>query len=84
MLETAPNSKLATWRLPHWPPDPNDVFTPLGDHRREYLDYEGEVSGNRGQVKRLAAGKIESIEWNPDGLIVTLPDNMRIALPKIR
>ncbi len=84
MLETAENSKLATWRLPQWPPDPNDIFTPLGDHRREYLDFEGAVSGNQGQVKRVASGKIESIESTPEGLIVTLPHNMRIILPKLR
>jgi hypothetical protein len=28
----------------------------LPDHRREYLAYEGEVSGNRGRVRRLAEG----------------------------
>jgi hypothetical protein len=28
----------------------------LGDHRIAYLDYEGEVSGGRGSVIRVAAG----------------------------
>jgi hypothetical protein len=28
----------------------------LADHRIEYLDYEGEISGRRGQVRRLIGG----------------------------
>ena len=28
----------------------------LGDHRRDYLEYEGELSGNRGRVIRVAEG----------------------------
>lgn len=31
----------------------------LGDHRREYLEYEGEISGGRGRVTRVAAGVCE-------------------------
>ncbi|MCE7974120.1 MAG: hypothetical protein DYG92_07310 [Leptolyngbya sp. PLA1] len=32
----------------------------LPDHRRVYLDHEGEVSGGRGSVTRLESG---SLEW---------------------
>ncbi|MCC6678540.1 MAG: hypothetical protein IT436_15510 [Phycisphaerales bacterium] len=31
----------------------------LPDHRPAYLDYEGPVSGNRGTVERVAAGRAE-------------------------
>lgn len=31
----------------------------IPDHRAEYLDYEGPVSGDRGEVQRLAAGRAE-------------------------
>jgi hypothetical protein len=31
----------------------------LPNHRREYLTYEGEVSGNRGRVTRVAQGQCE-------------------------
>jgi hypothetical protein len=31
----------------------------LRPHRRAYLDYEGEVSGGRGEVRRIAAGDCE-------------------------
>lgn len=32
---------------------------PLPDHRREYLDYEGPVSGDRGHVTRWDGGTFE-------------------------
>ena len=51
---------LRTWRLSS-PPEPGvDVAAePLGDHRLDYLDYEGPVSGNRGCVTRWDAGVFE-------------------------
>jgi hypothetical protein len=39
---------------------------PLGDHRREYLEFEGEVSGGRGSVIRVARGEYV-IEEEPAG-----------------
>jgi hypothetical protein len=30
----------------------------LANHRKEYLDYEGEISGNRGCVKRITSGEV--------------------------
>ena len=58
MIEIPSQERLATWRL---------VLDPLGgaetipaerlaDHRRVYLDYEGEISGGRGRVRRLDRG----------------------------
>lgn len=59
---TAP---LLTWRLAR----PLDALEPgesvdaehIGDHRPDYLDYEGPVSGDRGHVTRIARGRI--LEW---------------------
>lgn len=34
---------------------------PLGDHRRNYLEYEGPISGERGQVTRVDAGSFETL-----------------------
>ncbi|MGD1278009.1 MAG: hypothetical protein ABR964_12405 [Tepidisphaeraceae bacterium] len=82
MMETAPGSPLATWRCPHWPPQPADAFTPLGEHRRDYLDYEGPVSGNRGQVRRVAAGHVQSIAISADQWTVVLDDGTRLVLPR--
>ena len=62
MLET--DSALMTWSIP---PQclPGTSFicpaTPLPAHRKHYLDYEGEVAGNRGAVSRIAAGTYEQI-----------------------
>ena len=36
----------------------------LGDHRRVYLDYEGEISGGRGRVERVASGTYRVVEWS--------------------
>jgi hypothetical protein len=56
MFETLPGSALATWRSPRWPVEGPTAVTRLKDHRRAYLDYEGELSERRGRVERVAAG----------------------------
>jgi hypothetical protein len=56
MFETAPGSPLLTWRSGEWPLRTGLELTRLGDHRREYLEYEGPISNNRGHVSRVAAG----------------------------
>jgi len=33
----------------------------LGDHRRDYLDYEGPLSGERGRVIRIDAGMFQTV-----------------------
>jgi hypothetical protein len=42
------------------------------DHRKLYLDYEGEVSGGRGTVRRWDAGTFEWIEDAPGRVVVEL------------
>ena len=55
MLEAG--SKLRTWRLLGLPTDVREIRAePLGDHRIDYLEYEGPVSGGRGRVIRWDAG----------------------------
>lgn len=59
---------LATWRLSRAPSadDPNPIpAQPIGDHRRDYLDFEGPVSGNRGRVDRHDAGTYRPITIQP-------------------
>jgi len=46
--------------------------TALPDHRKEYLEYEGPVSGNRGSVKRVDQGKFELIEESEGDWVVHL------------
>jgi len=53
---------LLTWQLLAQPTDPGAlpiVAKRIGDHRLAYLDYEGPVSGDRGQVRRVDAGTAE-------------------------
>jgi hypothetical protein len=56
MLEVSSRDPLITFRSPIWPITHTVQLTQLGEHRREYLSYEGPLSGGRGQVRRVAAG----------------------------
>jgi hypothetical protein len=59
MFETLPRSDLATWRSPHWPIESPTPLVRLKDHRRFYLDYEGDLIDHRGRVERVAGGECE-------------------------
>jgi len=73
MFETSPGSALATWRVAVWPiTEIHTDAVALPDHRREYLDYEGPVSNNRGTVRRIAAGSHTVHSDHPVLLIVVL------------
>src|SRR5688572_14862819 len=55
MLEK--NGVLRTWALEKMPTADEVILAEqLTDHRLAYLDFEGEVSGDRGRVTRVAAG----------------------------
>lgn len=55
LLETGPT--LSTWALAQPPDTPGPIDAKsLAEHRIEYLDYEGPVSGNRGTVTRWDTG----------------------------
>jgi hypothetical protein len=64
MLESG--AVLRTWALPE-PPSPGCELTAeeLPDHRLAYLDYEGQISGDRGHVKRWDAGTYEMVSEAP-------------------
>ena len=60
MLEK--EASLRTWRLSSPPSQPGPIDAePLADHRIAYLDYEGPVSGNRGNVTRWDHGTYEPL-----------------------
>lgn len=42
----------------------------LADHRRVYLAHEGEVSGGRGEVRRVSAGRVRVLRETPQGLLI--------------
>src|SRR5205823_788688 len=72
MVENGP--ALATWKCPSPPELATDAGTTcirLPDHRRIYLDYEGPIFSNRGQVEQYDAGtcridQCDESEWNLD------------------
>ena len=71
-----PASRLWTWATdPLQPPDgtrpgkPNLLIAPalrLEDHRSVYLEFEGEIGGQRGSVRQLATGEYELLENAPE------------------
>jgi len=91
MLEAGP--VLRTWRLAARPEFGVSVAAePIGDHRLEYLDYEGPVSAARGTVRRVETG---TFQWRDDAtnlIVVELiqgcltitrqPDGWRALLTK--
>jgi len=44
-----------------------DVLPP---HRRDYLTYEGPVSGGRGTVRRVDAGTVRIVSWDEAGAVL--------------
>ncbi len=80
MFETSPGSPLATWRSPAWPLRADTPLTPLPDHRAEYLTYEGPVSGNRGHVRRVAAGRHAVLNAGGETFAVKLEDGTVLRL----
>ena len=71
---------LKTWRLPQPPEiDPASDETTLDltaealpDHRLVYLEYEGPVSGDRGEVSRWDWGTFTLLERSEDLLVALL------------
>lgn len=71
---------LKTWRLPQPPEiDPASDETSLDliaealpDHRLVYLEYEGPVSGDRGEVNRWDRGTFTLLERSEDQLVALL------------
>lgn len=56
----------------------------LADHRRVYLDYEGEISGNRGTVRRVDRGVYEVRLWTPERVRVRLAGAQLVGEAELR
>lgn len=83
MLETS--GALQTWELDHIPEaGGRGRALRLADHRLDYLDYEGPISGDRGAVRRWAHGVYESVSETPDELIIRLNGPLQGNLRLIR
>lgn len=44
----------------------------IAPHRRDYLTYEGPLSGGRGEVKRVDAGEARAARWTADAIELDL------------
>jgi len=56
----------------------------LGDHRPFYLDYEGEVSGSRGRVRRLDRGNYVPLIWSADRVRAILEGSQLVGEVELR
>lgn len=64
---------LRSWRLLQEPISEHSIEAePLPNHRRHYLDYEGPVSGNRGQVTRWDFGTCQVNELQEEKISLIL------------
>jgi len=74
LVELPGRERLPTWRLARNPVEATDEIPAerLPDHRRFYLDYEGEVSGDRGVVRRADRGPATIEHFEDDRVTVVL------------
>ena len=81
MIQTGP--VLRTWALEAEPFSDRSIPAAalvLPDHRLAYLNYEGPISGNRGNVTRCAAGGFEIIAETPTRLELRLTSLLMVWL----
>lgn len=80
LFETADGSPLTAYRCDRWPVAAGTVLDKrLADHRRIYLEYEGEISGGRGSVRRVARGRC-SLRITGDRAVIDLDSGESIEL----
>ena len=82
MFESSPGSALVTLRCDEWPVRDPGRMERIGDHRREYLDYEGQVSGGRGFVRRVASGTCELDAGPGVSLVLRLDNGLTLRIPR--
>ena len=63
---------LRTWRLERPDFSEPQEATEIDPHRKDYLDYEGEISGNRGRVRIVETGEYVAADWTPALIVVEL------------
>ena len=83
MFEPSHDSALVSARLSEWPMTQQTAITRIADHRREYLEFEGAISGNRGSVHRVAAGNC-TVHPDEDGsFLLVLEFGRLVRIPPL-
>jgi hypothetical protein len=83
MVHLPGEKKLVTWRIltaPETWGGRAPVAERIADHRADYLEYEGEISGGRGKVRRMAAGQA-MLAFLPAQCVLRLGAGCEVALP---
>lgn len=70
MLEAG--ESLTTWRLRHTNFENHQKARKIQDHRKKYLDYEGEITGGRGRVKVWDSGVYAVDVWTDKLIQISL------------
>jgi hypothetical protein len=63
---------LKTWRLQTTAFQTAQTARQIKDHRKTYLEYEGEIAGKRGRVELWDTGTYSEEEWQDDRIRVAL------------
>ena len=83
MFESTPGSALLTWRSPTWPIIAATQTQRIDDHRRDYLQYEGPVSRNRGVVARVAQGNFQFESGTEEHYRIRTADGITLSLQRV-
>jgi hypothetical protein len=78
LYETSPGSMLQTWRLPTWPIRDVEEATRIRDHRPAFLTYQGQLTGDRGDVLRIDEGTC-TVEPGARRIVVRLSANQTLS-----
>jgi hypothetical protein len=82
LFERAGKDLLGTMRCSDWPPANETAFERIDDHRRVYLEYEGPISANCGEVRRIASGTCTTEVDREDSLLLTLDSGIQVRVPR--
>jgi hypothetical protein len=84
LVQIPSQERVLAWRLSALPQStPGGVAVRIADHRAIYLSYEGPVSGDRGQVRRVTEGAARILGHDSGTLELRLMTNppCEVALP---
>jgi hypothetical protein len=78
MFETTDASQLTTFRVQQWPLIKSQNARKLRDHRRAYLNFQGEIPGDRGRVEKVDEGQFQVLA-SQSGWVLRSPDGKLVA-----